>query len=155
MQELHKTLKSIVSFRGRYAFPKGYVDENIIPKFEFNRGDMSIKTREAQYTSYGSYPILECKIGKDRYFTYKSPTDKGWNEAILNIYLMEEEYKTDRYPLEQRNFEWGKIEEKEKLLGIKAITSFQLSKILKKELTDRGLYDEFKFACEEAVLKNV
>ena len=143
-------LKEIANFRGRQCLLPEHM-EKMLPTFDSSINGLALKVRVLQTLFLHAYPILECTIGNDRYFTYKSPRNKEWDDDILNIYLKDEQ-KGSQSLIDSRQ---GRKEEKEKLLGVKAVTVFQLSKIIDKALAEQNAQDDFKFMFEEFLLTNI
>ena len=143
-------LKEIVTFRGRQCLSPEYM-ETILPKLDSSSSGVALKVRVVQTLFLHAYPILECTIGEDRYFTYKSPRNKEWDDDVLDAYLKDEQ--KGNKPLV--NIKRGDIKAKEDLLGIRAVTLFQLSKIIDKALTEQKLQDDFKYIYEEFLLTNI
>ena len=148
-ENIYDYLKQVVTFRGRQCLLQEHM-EKMLPKLDSNSSGVTLKIRVFSLSIFHHYPILECTIGSDRYFTYKSPRNKEWDDDVLDAYYLIE-HKCNKLPL---NIKRGDIQAKEKLLGIKAVTVFQLSKIINKVLTEQNLQDDFKFVYEEFLLNN-
>jgi hypothetical protein len=157
-ETVYEILKKIVTFRGRYALPAKSIEQIMLPKVQIEMSDISISVKAVSYVSYGGLPILVCNIGDKRYITYKQPRNKLWDKLILDIYMMDEhniyenEYTSNRHDGVHKVY---KTEEKERILGMKVVTVFQLSKTLEKALLKRNLLGDFNFAYEEAILTEV
>lgn len=160
MKTLSDLLKKIVCPSKRNVPIRG---RDAIVDIEFKKQDVEVKTRFIMTGAFGLYHALEFKFGEQIYIGYSGKRNKHNENYILNSLMMHKLYgdqvtippHTFTLGSEEVPFYTGPLEKKEEFCGVKIATIPALAKILNDELSDRGLYDEFKFVCEEAVLRNV